>query len=54
MLAFFIIPLSLSSTEVFIILIVSLLFFFRHRVAEFFSNVSKGVRNFRDELNDDK
>ena len=54
MVAFFIIPVSLNSTEIFIILIVSLLFFYRHKVAEFLCNVSRGLRNFRDELNDDK
>ena len=53
MVAFFIIPVSLTLSEAIMILLLVLIIYFRHNLAEFLCNVSKSLRNFRDELNDD-
>lgn len=52
--AFFIIPVSLSSTEVIIILIVILFIYLVRRFPGFFSNLSRALRNFADAMKEDK
>ena len=52
MAAFFIIPVSLDSSEITIILIVILLAFGIRRVPELLLNIKKGVQNFKEELRD--
>ena len=52
MIAFFIIPLSLTSTEILIILFVALLMYLYRKFPGFFTNLGKALRNFIDEQKD--
>ncbi|MBQ5663619.1 MAG: twin-arginine translocase TatA/TatE family subunit [Bacteroidaceae bacterium] len=54
MAAFFIIPVSLSSTEITMIMLVILLLFVVRKFPGLWLNICKGVQNFKDELKDDK
>jgi len=51
--AFFIIPVSLSSTEVTIILLVVLFIYLVRRFPGFFSTLSRALRNFVDTMKED-
>ena len=52
MTAFFIIPFSLTSTELIIILLVALLMYLNRKFPGFFMNLGKALRNFIDEQKD--
>ena len=49
MTAFFIIPVSLTSTELMIILFVVLLMYLYRKFPDFFANIGKALRDFIDE-----
>ena len=52
MTAFFIIPLSLTSTEIIIIVLVALLMYLNRKFPGFLANIGKALRNFIDEQKD--